>query len=120
MIGPIFYILLIILLVALPAMAGWKLSKKHGQSIRMAGTILAGQLILTPGIAYIAFSQATSAEGTPVQTAIIYAAMALVISIMTFVVLEIKNPQKTKAASYRGIDMSKDPAIVEAELVEPQ
>lgn len=96
MIGPIFYILLIFALVALPAFAGWKLSRKHGQSVRMAGTILAGQLILTPAVAFIAFSKDRVAGESPVQTVLIYAAMALVISIMTFAVLEIKNTHKSK------------------------
>ena len=94
MIGPIFYILLIFALVAAPGYAGWKLSRNQGQSIRMAGTIVAGQLILTPAVAYISFSQGEGASGNPVQTSLIYAAMALVISIMTF--LEIKNTHKNK------------------------
>ncbi|MEH6716160.1 hypothetical protein [Parasphingorhabdus flavimaris] len=96
MIGPIFYILLIFALVAAPAYAGWKLSRNQGQSIRMAGTIVAGQLILTPAVAYISFSQGEGASGNPVQTSLIYAAMALVISIMTFAILEIKNTHKNK------------------------
>ncbi|WP_417621781.1 hypothetical protein [Parasphingorhabdus sp.] len=96
MIVPIFFILLIVLLVALPAIAGWKLSRNHGQFARMAGTILAGQMILTPGIIFISISKATVAGENPVRTMIIYAGMALVISIMTFAVLEIKNTPKRK------------------------
>lgn len=96
MIGPIFYILLIVLLVALPAMAGWKLSRAHGQSIRMAGTVLAGQLILTPGIVLMTLSGNGSATGNPTKTMMIYSAMAIVISITTFVVLEIRSTIKQK------------------------
>ena len=96
MIAPIFYILLIVLLVALPAIAGWKLSRRHGQSIRIAGTILAGQLILTPVMAFLSFSKDGVAGESPFRTVMIYASMAIVISIMTFVVLEIKNTRKEK------------------------
>ena len=96
MIGPIFYILLIFLLVSVPAILGWKLSRNHGQFTRMAGTILAGQLILTPGIILISVFTEQADKSNPVRTMIIYAAMALVISIMTFAILEIKNTPKRK------------------------
>ena len=96
MIAPIFYILLIVLLVALPAIAGWKLSRRHGQSIRIAGTIFAGQLILTPGMAFLSFSNGGVAGESPFRTVMIYASMAIVISIMTFAILEIKNTRKEK------------------------
>ena len=89
--GPIIYIALLALLVTLPAIAGWKLSRKYEQFPRMAGAILGGQLLLTPGMAIIAFSGAAPISGNPLRTVIIYAAMALVISIMTFVILEMKN-----------------------------
>ena len=96
MIGPIFYILLIFLLVSVPAILGWKLSRNHGQFTRMAGTILAGQAILTPGVIYITLSKPQIAEGSHIKTMLIYACMALVISIMTFVILEMKNRPKQK------------------------
>lgn len=96
MTGPIFYIALIVALVVLPAIAGWKLGQKHDQFVRMASTILAGQLILTPGIALIAFSEDRAGDENPLQTMIIYAAMALVISIMTFAILEIRKTQRDK------------------------
>lgn len=115
MIGPIFYILLIVLLVAVPAIAGWKLSGKHGQSIRMAGTVLAGQLVLTPVVAYITFSEGTIVADNPVKTALTYAAMGIVISIMTFVALEIRNTTRSGKAAVRvtETDTRNDPAIVE-------
>ncbi|MGB5723657.1 MAG: hypothetical protein WBM39_04520 [Parasphingorhabdus sp.] len=122
MIGPIFYILLIFVVVALPAVGGWKLSQKHGQLIRMAGTILAGQLILTPAVAYIAFFKVKVAGEHPAQTALIYAAMALVVSIMTFVVLEMKNTHKSKnrTVPLLAINIGNDSATVKADFVEPQ
>ncbi|WP_417596201.1 hypothetical protein [Parasphingorhabdus sp.] len=115
MIGPIFYILLVFALVVGPAFAGWKLSRKHGQSVRMAGTVMAGQLVLTPVMAYIIFSKSTIVADNPVKTALTYAAMGVVISIMTFVVLEIRNTTKSRKATARatGIDTGDDPAIVE-------
>lgn len=115
MIGPIFYILLIFALVAAPAVAGWKLSRKHAQSIRMAGTVLAGQLLLTPVVAYITFSKSSIAADNPVKTALTYAAMGVVISIMSFVVLEIRNTRKNSktAVSATVMDADDDPAIVE-------
>ena len=115
MIGPIFYILLIFALVAAPAVAGWKLSRKHAQSIRMAGTVLAGQLLLTPVVAYITFSKSSIAADNPVKTALTYAAMGVVISIMSFVVLEIRDTTDSRKAKVRatGIDTCDDPAIVE-------
>ncbi|WP_373492052.1 hypothetical protein [Parasphingorhabdus sp.] len=96
MIGPIFYIVLIFALVALPAIAGWKLSRKQGQFTRMAGTIAAGQMILTPGIIWIVYSTGSGPDQNPVRTIIIYAGMAIVISIMTFAVLEIKNTRRNR------------------------
>ncbi len=115
MIAPIFYIFLIFALIAAPAFAGWKLSRKHGQSIRMAGTVLAGQLVLTPVVAYIAFSKSSIAGDNPVKTAMTYAAMAVVISIMTFAVLEIRNIPKSGKTTDRvtGTDKHDDAAIVE-------
>ncbi|MGB5484460.1 hypothetical protein [Parasphingorhabdus sp.] len=122
MIGPIFYILLIFVVVALPAIGGWKLGQEHGQSIRMAGTILAGQLILTPAVAYTGFFKDKVAGENPAQTALIYAAMALMVSIMTFVVLEMKNSHKSKNRTVPvvAIDMGNDSATVKADFVEPQ
>ncbi len=94
MTGPIVYIALLALVVALPAVAGWKLGRKSEQFPRMAGTILGGQLILTPAMAIIAFSGDAPISENPLRTVLIYAAMALVISIMTFAILEIKNGMK--------------------------
>ena len=113
MIGPIFYILLIVAIIVAPAFAGWKLSRKHGQSIRMAGTILAGQLILTPVVAYNVYSKNMIATDNPAKTALTYAAMAVVISIMTFVVLEFRSTTESRKATVRatGADTRDDPAI---------
>ncbi|ATW04787.1 hypothetical protein [Sphingorhabdus sp. YGSMI21] len=96
MIGPIFYILLVFALVAAPAFAGWKLSRKRGQSIRMAITIVAGQFILTPAVALLAFSADPGLYESPAKSTVIYSAMAVAISIMTFVILEMKNTRRDK------------------------
>lgn len=88
--------MVIFLLVALPSTVGWKLVQKHDQFIRMAGAIVAGQMILTPGIVLIAFSEQRAGDENPAQTMIIYGAMALVISIMTFAILEIKKTHKDR------------------------
>ncbi|WP_108810116.1 hypothetical protein [Sphingorhabdus sp. Alg231-15] len=96
MTGPIVFIAIVVLVAALPAIAGWKLSQKRDQFVRMASTILAGQLILTPGMALIAFSEDRAGDENPLQTVIIYAAMALMISIMTFVILEIRKTRQDK------------------------
>lgn len=96
MTGPIFFIILLFALVAFPAVAGWKLSQKCDQFVRMASTIVAGQLIVTPGIILIAFSEDRVGDENPIQTMIIYAAMALVISIMTFAILEIKKTRRDR------------------------
>lgn len=77
MTGPIFFIAMIVIVVALPTIAGWKLSQKHEQFVRMASTILAGQLILTPGIVLLAFSEDRNFGENPLKAVIIYAAMAL-------------------------------------------
>lgn len=96
MIAPIFFIALIVLLVALPAFAGWSLSQKYDQHIRMLCTILLGQMILTPGMLLIAFSENRAMDENPVKTVLVYAGMALVISIMTFAILEIRKTRKGK------------------------
>ncbi|QTD56327.1 hypothetical protein [Parasphingorhabdus cellanae] len=96
MTGPIVFIAIIAIVVAFPAVAGWKLSQKRDQFVRMANTILAGQLILTPGMALIAFSEDRANDENPVQTVVIYAAMALVISIMTFTIMEIRKTSQGK------------------------
>lgn len=85
-----------VVVVALPAIAGWKFSQKHEQFIRMASTIFAGQIILTPGIAFLAFSEDRNFGENPLKAVIIYAAMALMISIMTFVILEIRKTRQDK------------------------
>jgi O-antigen/teichoic acid export membrane protein len=96
MTGPIFFIILIIALAAFPAFAGWKFSQNKDQFVRMASTIVAGQMIVTPGIILIAFSEDRAGDESPMQTMIIYAAMALVISIMTFAILEIRKTGQDK------------------------
>ncbi|MEP3224618.1 MAG: hypothetical protein ABJO01_01495 [Parasphingorhabdus sp.] len=96
MTGPIFFIVIIVMVAALPALAGWKLSQKRDQFVRMVSTIGAGQLILTPGIAMTAFSENRAHDENPIQTIVIYAAMALVISIMTFAIMEIRKTSKDK------------------------
>ncbi len=96
MTGPIVFIGIIVMVAAFPAIIGWKLSQKRDQLVRMASTILAGQFILTPGMALIAFSEDRAGDENPVQTIVIYAAMALMISIMTFVILEIRQTRHDK------------------------
>ncbi|GAB5486529.1 MAG: hypothetical protein Pars2KO_00990 [Parasphingorhabdus sp.] len=96
MTSPIFYIVLIVVLAALPATVGWNVAKKREQFGRMAGAIIGGQTLLTPGIALIAFSEDRAADENPLQTIIIYGAMALAISIMTFVFLEIRKTHRER------------------------
>lgn len=96
MTGPIIFIAIMAALVVFPAIVGWKLSQKSEQFVRMASTIFAGQLILTPAMGLIAFSEDRANDENPVQTVIIYAAMALMISIMTFVIFEIRKTRKDR------------------------
>lgn len=96
MTGPILFIAIVAALVVFPAIVGWKLRQKSEQFVRMASTIFAGQLILTPAMAFIAFSEDRANDESPVQTVIIYAAMALMISIMTFVILEVRKTRQDK------------------------
>ncbi len=96
MTGPIFFIAIIVIVAVLPAIIGWKLSQKRDQIVRMASTILAGQFILTPAMALIALSENRVGDENPVQTIVIYAVMALTISIMTFVILEIRKTRHDK------------------------
>ncbi|WP_430414400.1 hypothetical protein [Parasphingorhabdus sp.] len=96
MTGPIFYIVLIFLVVAFPATLGWKLTRQREQFGRMAGAIIAGQMILTPAVAWMSLSAEPVTDDNPIRTMIIYGVMALMISIMTFVVLEIKKSHKEK------------------------
>ena len=96
MIAPLFFIVVIFVLVALPAALGWKLVRNHDQSVRMAGAVLAGQIILTPGVAYFSLVTGDGGGDNPMRTVLIYAGMALVISIMTFAILEIKNTRASK------------------------
>ncbi|WP_109357028.1 hypothetical protein [Sphingorhabdus sp. EL138] len=96
MTGPIFFIALIVIIVALPAFAGWKFKQKSDQFVRMASTIVAGQLILTPGISWLAYSEDRNFGDDPLKAIIIYAAMALMISIMTFAIMEIRKTSQKK------------------------
>ncbi|MEP2104063.1 MAG: hypothetical protein ABJP02_13430 [Parasphingorhabdus sp.] len=96
MTGPIFFIVMMVVVVTLPSIVGWKLSKKYQQFGRMAATALAGQLIMTPVILWLAYSEDRNFGENPLKAVTIYAAMALMISIMTFVILEIKNTRKGK------------------------
>ncbi|MEW4466914.1 hypothetical protein AB1K62_03675 [Parasphingorhabdus sp. JC815] len=91
MTGSIFFIALLAILAALPAIGGWKLGQKYEQFTRMACTILGGQLILTTGVGLIVLFGGGPDGANPLRTVIIYAAMALAISIMTFAILEMKN-----------------------------
>ncbi|MEO9600847.1 hypothetical protein [Parasphingorhabdus sp.] len=83
-------------MVALPAFAGWSLSQKYDQPIRMICTILLGQMILTPGMLLITLSDNQAMTENPTKTVMVYAAMALMISIMTFVILEIRKTRLGK------------------------
>tara|TARA_R110000772_G_scaffold175833_4_gene287577 strand:- start:573 stop:842 length:270 start_codon:yes stop_codon:yes gene_type:complete len=82
--------------VILPAIGGWKYSQKKEQFVRMGATILGGQAIATPVMGFIAFSAERAHDESPLKSVIIYAAMALVISIMTFAILEIKKTHQGK------------------------
>lgn len=97
MTGSIFFIALLAVLAALPAIAGWKIGQKYDQFGRMAFTILGGQLILTPGVGLIIFTGGGPDGANPLRTVIVYAAMALVIAIMTFAILEMKNTGSSKS-----------------------
>lgn len=94
--GPIFFIALIVIVVAFPAFIGWKFKQKSDQFVRMASTIVAGQVILTPGILWLAYSEDRNFGDNPLKAIIIYAAMALMISIMTFVIMEIRKTSQDK------------------------
>ena len=96
MIGPILFVVFIVALAALPAFAGWRYGQKYEQSRRMACAILAGQAIVTPGVILIAYSGALATDVNLLKTVIVYAAMALVVSITTFVILEMKKTQRGK------------------------
>ncbi|GAB5481429.1 MAG: hypothetical protein Pars92KO_11860 [Parasphingorhabdus sp.] len=94
--GPIFFIALIVIVVAFPAFIGWKFKQKSDQFVRMASTIVAGQVILTPGILWLAYSEDRNFGDSPLKAIIIYAAMGLMISIMTFVIMEIRKTSQDK------------------------
>ena len=96
MTGPILFMVLLGVMVVLPACIGWKLGQKKEQFARMASTILCGQAIATPVMGFIAFSTDRAHDENPLKSVIIYAAMALVISIMTFAILEIKKTHQGK------------------------
>ncbi|MEH6756751.1 MAG: hypothetical protein V7676_04480 [Parasphingorhabdus sp.] len=94
MIGPIIFMVLLGVMVVLPAFTGWKWSQKKEQFVRMGATILGGQAIATPVMGFIAFSAERAHDESPFKSVIIYASMALVISIMTFAILEIKKTHR--------------------------
>lgn len=94
MTGPIFFVVIIVAITVLPAIAGWSLSQNQGHGIRMVATLLAGQIIITPAIAFVAFAQDRAQDENPVKTVMMYAAMALVASIMTFAIREMIRMQK--------------------------
>lgn len=96
MTGPIFFVVMIVAITVLPAIAGWSLSQKQGHGIRMAATLMAGQMIITPTIAFMVFARDRAQDENPVKTVMMYAAMALVASIMTFAIREMIRMQKQK------------------------
>jgi hypothetical protein len=96
MIGPILFILLIVVLASLPAFAGWRFGQRYKQSRRMACAILAGQSIVTPGVILIAYSGALATNVNLIKTIVVYAAMTLMVSITTFVILEMKKTRHGK------------------------
>lgn len=96
MIGAVFFILVLAVAAILPAMAGWSLSKNNTQSMRMLATLLGGQILVTPAIMLIAFSNDRANDEDPIRTIVIYAGMALVFSIMTFAIREMVKVQKEK------------------------
>lgn len=94
MTGPLFFVVAAACMIILPAIAGWSLSQKQGLAARMFATLLGGQLILTPAIIFFTFAQDQAADGNPIRTVIVYAMMALMISIMTFVIREMMRAQR--------------------------
>jgi len=88
MIGPIFFVLILAAAAVLPALAAWSLFRNRSQSLRLLATILGGQVLVTPAIALIAFSEDRTGDEDPVKTVLIYAGMALVFSIMTLAMRE--------------------------------
>lgn len=96
MIGAVFFILVLAVAAVLPAMAGWSLSKNNTQSMRMLATLLGGQILVTPAILLIAFSNDRANDEDPIRTVVIYAGMALVFSIMTFAIREMVKVQKER------------------------
>ncbi|MEP2988906.1 MAG: hypothetical protein ABJN65_13025 [Parasphingorhabdus sp.] len=96
MIGAVFFILVLAVGAVLPAMAGWSLFKNKVQSMRMFATLLGGQILVTPVIMLIAFSNDRANDEDPIRTVVIYAGMALVFSIMTFAIREMVKVQKER------------------------
>ena len=96
MTGPLFFAALAILAVAVPAVAAWKLRQKSSQNIRMISTILAGQLFLTPGILWLAYSEDRNFGDQPVTAILVYMLMAVTLSIMAFAILEMRKMSRNK------------------------
>ena len=96
MIGPIFFFVLLALVVILPALGGWLIARKYEMGIRFFGTALGGQIIILPLIALITLSNKTNSNESPLQTTIVYASMALVISIMIFAIMEMRKVRRKK------------------------
>lgn len=96
MIGALFFILVLAAAAILPALAAWSFSRKSSHSVRLFSTLIGGQILVTPAIALIAFSENRAGDENPIQTLLIYCGMALVFSIMTFAVREMVRVQNEK------------------------
>ena len=96
MTGPIFFFILLALVVILPALGGWFIAKKYEMGIRFFGTALGGQVIILPFIMFVTLSNKTNSNDSTLKTIIIYASMALVISIMTFAIMEMRKVRSNK------------------------
>ena len=96
MIGPVYFFMFLASLVIFPALGGWFIAKKYEMGIRFFCTALGGQILLLPGIASIAFSQDRAHDENPLSIMIVYGSMALVISIMTFAIMEMRKDRRKK------------------------
>ena len=94
MIGPIFFVLLAGLLIVLPAIAGWTVSKKRDLGVRLFCTIIGGQFLFLPAIGFIAFYSSRADGDDPWKMLALYAAVATIVSIMTLASLEIRKTHK--------------------------
>ena len=96
MIGAVVFILIIALGAVLPALGAWSFSRDSSHSIRLLATLIGGQILVTPGVALLAFSANSASDQNPVRTLLVYGGMALVFSIMTFAIREMINVQNNK------------------------